>query len=237
MQISKVFSSGGFVLHETSKVVSIVTFNSSNIKTGPMHQIWHLVKALKPQEALKSGLNSLVCGNCPLQGDSKGKNRACYVKLFQGPRAIWQKWNRGGYPQVFELDDIAAIFKGAAVRFGAYGNPSILPVEVVSTIVKSARKHTGYIHNWRTVSDEYARFFMASVESELDRQQAKQKGYRTFRIVHDASETLAGEIICPSESKGITCLECGLCGGYSRSAKDIAITVHGKGKKNLKKDV
>ena len=232
--MKNIFKSGGAVIDETSKIVSIVTFNSSNKKTGMMWQIWHLVKSDKPTEAIKKGLNHLVCGSCPLQGDNTGKKRTCYVNLGQAPRSIYEKWTRGGYPAI-ELEDLSALFNGQAVRFGAYGNPSLLPIEKVRAIVKTARMWTGYIHDWETANRAYSEYFMASVQTLDEYKRAKKLGYRTFRVVRDYSENLKSEITCVSDSHNKTCLECGLCAGYSVAAKDITIRVHGSGKTNLER--
>ena len=38
---------------------------------------------------------------------------------------------------------------------------------------------------------------------------------------------MSGEILCLSDSKGVKCIDCGLCDGANRSAASIAIDVHG----------
>ena len=227
-------SKRGAILHETKDVISIVTFNSVNEKTGNMFQIWHLVKSIKPTEALKKGLNSLVCGDCSLQGDKTGKNRTCYVNLGQGPRAVYTKWQNGGYPKIDQCM-IKYLFAGENVRFGAYGNPSILPLDIIREICNAVDLHTGYIHNWNTIDNGYSKYFMASVETIEQYRLAKSRGFRTFRIVKDYSENLATEITCLSDSKGLLCKQCGLCNGGNK-AKDITIKIHGTGKTNFKGD-
>ena len=228
--VKAILKKGGAVIDETKDIVSIVTFKSSNVKTGNMWQIWHLVKSVKPTEALKQGLNEKVCGDCSLQGDETGKGRVCYVNLGQGPRAVWQKWNKGGYPKVTK-EMLPHLFKKQAVRFGAYGNPSNLPIEKVKSIVEVTRTHTGYIHDWKTANKEFGAYFMASVQGETEYLQAKKLGYRTFRVVKSYDENMSSELTCVSDSKGKTCLECGLCSGNG-NAKDITIQVHGSGKSN-----
>lgn len=234
VKLSKAFVKkfGGAVLHETDKIVTIVTFNSSNVKTGNMWQIWHLVKSVKPTEALKTGLNNLVCQDCPLQGDSSGKGRTCYVNLGQGPRSVWAKWSRGGYPKI-TTDFIRILFKGQDVRFGAYGNPDNMPLELVKIIVSVCDTHTGYTHNWQDINPEYSKFFMASVETPQQAFDAQLEGWRTFRVVKSYNDNLTNEITCLSDSKGIQCVKCGLCAGTTKQAKNITIEVHGSGKGNF----
>ena len=57
-------------------------------------------EALFITEALKRGLDFLICGNCIHRGDGKGKKRTCYVNLGQGPRAVWEAWKRGRYERL-----------------------------------------------------------------------------------------------------------------------------------------
>ena len=74
---------------------------------------------------------------------------------------------------------------------------------------------------------------MASVGSKQAAEEAWSKGWRTFRIVADAADLVAGrEIECPSD-RGVQCLDCGLCGGSQVKAKSIAIVKHGNGAKYL----
>ena len=42
------------------------------------------------------------------------------------------------------------------------------------------------------------------------------------------------EIECLSDSKGLTCLDCGLCDGNKRTNKSIVIAVHGTRASNFK---
>ena len=200
-----------------------------------MMQIWHLVKAVKPTEALKQGLNSLVCGDCNLQGDAEGKGRTCYVNLGQGPRAVWQKWQAGGYPKGVDERVLVELFKNRSIRFGAYGNPSNLPIELVRLIRDNARLITGYIHDWKDDSNNiYNKAFMGSTESIDELELANSKGFRSFRVRLADSPIHESEIECLADSKGIKCIDCGLCDG-SKQAKNIYITVHGTGKNNFNK--
>jgi len=84
----------GAILHETDQYVVIATGlsrESKNTKTGDMVQLWILTKAENPVAAVKSGNDAIVCGACPLRGDH-GAGRACYVKVFQAPLAIWKAY-------------------------------------------------------------------------------------------------------------------------------------------------
>ena len=46
---------------------------------------------------------------------------------------------------------------------------------------------------------------------------------------------LAGEIECLSDSKGIKCIDCGLCNGRDNTAANIVINVHGSRSTNFER--
>lgn len=217
-------SNNGYILHETAHVVSIVTLRTTNKKTGPMAQIWFLVKSESPLEAVKSGADRKICGSCPLRGD-KGQNRACYVNLSQAPLSIWKKWARGGYPQIPSLD----ILRGRKIRFGAYGDPTLLPFALASQLAEISQGWSGYTHQWRKpLNQPWKSLVMASVETAQDESLAHAMGWRTFRVTNQPTK---GAIECPSE-RGVQCADCLLCSGTTRqNAPSIWIAPHGSGKK------
>ena len=47
-------------------IVTIAIFNSTNRKTGNMIQIYYLPVNIPPTEAVKTGTDASVCGNCNL---------------------------------------------------------------------------------------------------------------------------------------------------------------------------
>lgn len=197
---------------------------SSNIKTGPMVQTWILSQKESPTEAAKSGNDDAVCGDCPLRPLNLG---TCYVTLFQGPRAIWTTWKRGGYP---EYNPEA--FTGEPVRFGAYGDPAAVPFHIWDSIGLQASMTTGYTHQWRTCDPLHKHYCMASVETEEDAMLARERGWRTFRVTtRPGDRSLSKEVICPaSEEAGhkIQCIDCGACDGVSSRRKShIVIHAHG----------
>lgn len=234
-------ASNGYILFEDSVRIVIATgFTraSANAKTGSMIQIWILVKAENPLDAIKSGSDVAVCGDCPLRG-TLGKGRACYVNLGQAPLAVWRAWQRGTYQTLAaNSPDYDLLFTGRAVRFGAYGDPVFIPFEIVSRIAGFAKKHTGYTHQWQNpLYSAYKRFVMASADSAALGTLARSQGWRTFRVTPVGQLVLdAAEIVCANTTKGISCEQCGLCNGsqIGRAAvKSIAIEAHGAGKVHI----
>ena len=123
----------GYLLHKGtvngSPFVVIATFRSGNVKTGNMVQVWILLEDHHPVQGVASGLDaSTICRGCPF-----ASGNGCYVNVGQAPRSIWSAYHRGNYP-VLERADYGKVFQGRKVRFGAYGNPTLIPLTIVEAI-------------------------------------------------------------------------------------------------------
>jgi len=205
-------------------IIGIVTglvSPSSNVKTGPMAQLWIMDATTEPHLAVKSGEDESVCGDCP------ARNKWCYVTTFQGPLSVYRTWKRGGYQQY-----TPALLDDKVLRLGAYGDPAAIPIEVIRDISGRVRRFTGYTHAWKYCDSELQLYCMASVDSISDKEQAVRSGWRTFRVCSPDSPKQRGESICPaSEEAGnkITCFDCGACDGHRRPKvkSNIVIQAHG----------
>ena len=124
-------------------IVTGVSRPSANVKTGPMLQVWILRQDVHPWEAVKTGQDSAICGECPMRGTGNGELRACYVRVETGPSAVWRKYTQGGYPLLPELQYMHMV-AGRDVRIGAYGDPTAAPYEVIHSLVRYSRMWTGY---------------------------------------------------------------------------------------------
>ena len=220
----------GMILNETSKTVSIITFASANVKTGDMAQVWILNKDINPVDALKSGASKEVCFNC-----THLVNKTCYVNVGQAPQSVYKAYKMGKYAPL-DLDILKAMIKWKAVRFGAYGEPVLIPLHLVKFMAKHARGFTGYTHQWQNLAYlDYKDYFMASTDNISEVVKAHQMGYRTFRVKGENQVNLANEIDCPNATTGVQCRDCTLCDGLGKHGKGKSITaiVHGtKGKIN-----
>lgn len=210
---------------------------SRNRKTGAMIQTYIIRSDQSPFEAVKSGADVSICGDCPHRGDGTGKGRSCYVNLGHGPRAVYAAYQRGAYERV-DAFTAKQLFAGRMVRLGTYGDPTAAPFAMWKVAVSSADGWTGYTHQWRKVDPRWKELVMASADSLIDMEQAHAQGWRTFRVTPDAFANVKGlEIICPaSEERGkvTTCAECRACMGTSGKAKvSIQIAAHGQGKRNV----
>jgi len=203
---------------------------SLNPKTGPMIQTWILRSDLPPMDAVRINADAAVCGDCALRGD-RGRERKCYVAPWTAPHAVFK--HVGQYPAV-SWEALRGWLTKRAVRLGAYGDPAALPFEIWRVLLSQATNWTGHTHAWRSCDLRLQAVLMASVDSVdsvADFQEARRRGWRTFRLraVH---ETLVDdlEVVCPASDEGghaTTCARCALCRGGSMQARSIAIFPHG----------
>lgn len=226
----------GYILHESGLHVAIATGfrqKSKNPKTGNTIQVWILVKPVNPIEAVMMGQDREICLDCGLRGNL-GRGRGCYVNLGRGPLPVWKKYMQGGYP-VLAPDQYAGAFAGRFVRFGAYGEPVLLPWRIVKAIAEACAGWTGYTHQWRQPwMQAYKRYFMAST-TEANREEAEKLGWRTFTV---SERKLDGAMVCPASQEfeavrgyKLSCIDCGQCAGLSRKGRSVQIQPHGQGRR------
>ena len=219
----------GMILSDYKNIVSIVTFKSNNVKTGDMAQIWIMRNDIDPVQAIKENKDDVICFDCPHR-----KNRSCYVNAGQAPLQIYRSYKKGIYESL-DLNKLSQALKFKNVRFGAYGEPVLIPLKIVKHIIKSCMSYTGYTHQWHNPKyKDYAPLFMASIDSDKQLKQTIKNGLRSFRVSNNDLIS-NNEIICPNITKGITCNACTLCDnqGRHKNAKSIVVPVHGtKGKIN-----
>ena len=225
-----------------SPIVLLATLRSSNRKTGDMVQTWILRADVDPLEALASGADASVCGECPHRGDRRRggtRGRTCYVNVGQAPAGVWDAWRRGRYPRL-DVRRWSDAFAGRAIRLGAYGDPGAVPLRVLRRLAAAGDRWTGYSHQWRRFPGLRG-LCMASVDSEAERAEAERRGWRTFRVRLPGEAPAAGEVECPAalqDDSGeplSSCDRCGLCAGSldgrrgsaGRPIPSISIEAHG----------
>ena len=192
---------------------------SVNTKTGDMAQLTIMPKGIKPSDAVKTGEDDAVCGDCNRRPSTAKANglKPCYVNP-RAPNSIHRAYERGSYstgiPEQLRKP----------VRLGMWGDPAAMPYEIAKGLADSAPKHTGYTHRWRDFP-EFSSICMASVDTEDERLEANALGFRTYRVRDVGAPLMDGEIDCPEsdKSRNIQCADCGLCAGMAVKAKDISI--------------
>lgn len=222
----------GYIVYEGKSqlngdnIVAVVTMTSKNTKTGNMASMWILNADITPTKASKEGKDASVCGDCKHRAVNNG---ACYVTLHHAPLTVFKSYKNGNYPIAKDM----TIFEGMKVRFGAYGDPSAIPTQILASIKAVVKNNTSYTHQWKEGNPVLKQVSMASVDSIEEQKQAVSEGWRTFRVTADITDKLDNEIICPNTTKAIQCADCGLCSGNSIGAKNILIEVHGAKKKKF----
>lgn len=232
----------GDSLLDGSPIVVVATGlrgTSANEKTGDMVQTWILRRDMSPMDAVKSGADAGICGDCKHRGvrtddlAAWAKPRTCYVTVIQAPRSVYAAYQRGTYPRMTAAA-VASLIGSRPVRLGSYGDPAAVPFEVWSVLVSGAKSHTGYTHQWRQCDARLRGLCMASVDTPAEYETARASGWRTFRVRAPFEPTMTREIICPAshERPLTTCEQCGLCSGSNGSndrRATIAIIAHGSG--------
>jgi len=113
-----------------------------------------------------------------------------------------------------------------------YGDPALIPLNIVSGIVDNCDGHTGYTHQWKHVAPEYMNFFQASCDSVSDLESATNLGYGSFTVLPvgmDKNELPYKTSRCPASiNPNIQCITCGKCDGKNKFARRVVIEAHGK---------
>lgn len=203
-------------------IVVVATINSNNVKTGNMVQTWIIRSDLSPVEASKQHKDDAICGNCPHRQSTGG---ACYVNIGQAPSAVYKAYKKGSYKS-FDESVHKELFFGRMIRLGSYGDPAAVPVEVWNNILKYCIGHTGYTHqiNHKNFQKDILKICQVSADTPKQALKLQRQGLKTFRVALPNDGLLEDEIECLSDSKGLSCLACGLCNGRKQN---IAIVVHG----------
>ena len=205
--------------------VVIMTMKTTNRKTGDMIQVWILRDDINPVEAIATGDDYSICGNCGHRKQPDG-TRSCYVNVGQAPLSIWKAYKRGTYGKLSDLT--ADMLQGRKIRWGAYGDPALVSPILFATINEHAVGHTGYTHQWREPWAQWCKgLFQASCDGLDDYLNASAHGWQTFAVIPKGTVAYSGKI-CPTEIPGSqsTCETCRLCDG---AKTDVYIEAHGRG--------
>lgn len=224
-------------------IIAIVTglfYPSHNPKTGVMHQSWILARDIHPFEAVQTGQDISICGDCPLRLNSETGKRLCYVNIIT-PSQIYRSYRNGKYKPVTVAVHHDIWFDLKPLRIGAYGDPTAIPVKVwldwLDLLKALKMPWTGYTRRWMLPENqEFRSFLMASVFSDAERVQAQLLGWRTYQVIPTGTVLPADAIVCPGSAAGAyakTCRECSMCRGAA-AKNTIVIEVHGNHSKFFK---
>ena len=126
---------------------------------------------------------------------------------------------------ISKVAEIVELSRDTYVRFGTYGEPSLMPLSMVKLMSDVASNWTGYTHQHdKEFAQGYKDFFMASTHTEEESTNRASDGWRSFIALEKGSHSSA--ISCPASKEAgfvSNCSKCSLCSGAT-----------GKGKKNVK---
>ena len=175
-----------------------------------------------------------VCFDCPFAVSNGAKLSACYthkVMQYSGFLSSLRSIKYDSFDQIPMLTNdiheaIVTSAQNKFVRFGTYGEPTLLPINLVRDICAVAKNWTGYSHQWQT-KNEYSLYFMASTHTEGQQLLAEVLGWRSFV----ATDNIIDKFVkCPaSKEMGFVsnCSKCGLCSGTEgKGKKSITILTH-----------
>ena len=207
--------------------VVIMTMKTTNRKTGDMVQVWILRNDVNPVEAIATGDDYSICGNCRHRKQPDG-TRSCYVNVGQAPLSIWKAYKRGAYGKLSDLTP--EMLQGRKIRWGAYGDPALISSILFATLNEHAAGHTGYTHQWREPWAQWCKgLFQASCDGLDDYLNASVHGWQTFAVIPKGSQAYSGKL-CPATAANsqAQCATCSLCDG---AKTDIFVEAHGSGAK------
>ena len=171
------------------------------------------------------------CLDCPYSGN-QGKG-GCYTHKFNQYVGFLSMLRSIKFSDLTPLDaekfmDAVELCKDSYVRFGTYGEPSLLNFALVKAMSWNAKSWTGYTHQWKKVwALPYSKYFMASTHNKEETYKAKQKNYRSFIASTTGTEKA---VTCPASAEAgfkSNCASCGLCSGMlGKGKKDIKILEH-----------
>tara|TARA_R100001460_G_scaffold15247_1_gene33687 strand:- start:424 stop:1128 length:705 start_codon:yes stop_codon:yes gene_type:complete len=225
----------GYVIQEStspidgSPIVVILTMGSSNRKTGNMCQVWILRADVNPVQAVNTGADVSICGNCPHRKQADG-SRSCYVNVGQAPNSVWKTYQAGKYERDLHVLGAREAVAGRKIRFGAYGDPALIKPLIFRILTNAAAGHTAYTHQWREPWAQWtAGHMQASCDGMVDYLEASSRGFKTFAVIPKNGDSYSGKL-CPATAEGskVTCLTCSLCDGVKA---DIFVEAHGSGAK------
>ena len=216
-------------------IVNKISSGSANAKTGAIVQTFIIRSDVNPVEALQTGADESICGDCehrPALARKTGKV-PCYVQVAKSVLAVYNAYKRGRYVKA-DPATIARALADKIVRLGTYGDPFAAPVTMWNQIIRFAAGHRGYTHQWQRADFDaaaWAPLVMASADSIDQAAHANLLGMRVFRVSIGVDKQ-TGEAVCPASAEGqrkSTCAKCTLCAGTSIQARDVVIADHAAG--------
>lgn len=128
-----------------------------------------------------------------------------------------------------KIDAILDMTLDTYVRFGTYGEPSLMSLSLVEAMTQNSSNWTGYTHQHnKRFAKGYKHFFMASTHTEEEASNRSEDGWRSFIALEKGTDAKA--VSCPASSEAgfvSNCAKCSLCSGASgKGNKNVKILIH-----------
>lgn len=172
------------------------------------------------------------CLDCPYSGNMG--NGGCYTHKFMqysGFLSMLRSIKKEDLTVINDqkYSDIVEMSYKVYVRFGTYGEPSLLPVDLVKSMAYVSSSYTGYTHQYeKEWAKDYSKWFMASTHNQSQTNKAKDLGFRSFVSV--VTDKRINGINCPASKEQnfkSNCEKCALCSGAEgKGNKDVFIIEH-----------
>lgn len=193
---------------------------------------WQLASTRKGFEMKEFfALDESNCLDCPYSGNAG--NSGCYTHKFMQYTGFLSMLRSIKASEVTPLtsqkeDIIEKMCTGSYVRFGSYGEPSLVPLYLIKRMAEVSSAWTGYTHQYaKPWAKDYGQYFMASVHSQFEAFEAMNKSYRSFISTQKGDESA---VSCPASKEAgfkTNCASCGLCSGMlGRGNTNIKILEH-----------
>ena len=200
--------------------------NTQNSKTGNLIQTFFIRRDIEPHTAFKNGEGFSVCGDCPHAKYNNPKENGfddCYVFVGRSVLSVYRAYKKGRYQH---LNGDYSKFNNRGLRLGSFGDPSIVPQEIIMSMIENSKFHTGYTHQWRKPFAQFLKgLCMASADGMRDYIESTANGWQPFHVRKASEPKPDNAVMCPSSKEAnrvSSCEACKLCDGSKLPVSIIA---------------
>ena len=137
--------------------------------------------------------------------------------------SVYRAYKKGRYQH---LNGDYSKFVGRGTRLGSFGDPSIVPQDIILNMVKYSLFHTGYTHQWRKPFAQFLKgLCMASADGMRDYIESTANGWQPFHVRKASEPKPDNAVMCPSSKEAnrvSSCEACKLCDGSKIPVSIIA---------------
>ena len=157
-------STNGKITSGKERILQVYSFSKEQLKYADKK--YSNGEKMVPKEFFD--LADAVCFDCPFRGylkcyTHKGEQYAGFCSMF---KSLVKEFKEKEIPSLEDVwSKVMKMSNDRYIRFGTYGEPSLIPIDMVSNMIGLSKSHTGYTHQWAR-KPEYHKYFMASTHSD-----------------------------------------------------------------------